>query len=206
MKPYKLFIVDDHYMIIEGIVSLLQYEAEIEIVGYAQNAESCMAFLQRLQPDVIFLDINLPDKSGIDICKEIKSKYPAIKIIGLSTFNQNSYINAMLENGANGYLLKNATKQEMLQAIQSTSKNKQYLSKEVADNRRENNQQGVLLTRREKEILKLIAEGMTSAEIGKKLFISTTTVDTHRKHLLEKLKASNTAILIKTAVQLDLIH
>jgi len=175
-------------------------------VGYAQNAESCMAFLHRLQPDVIFLDINLPDKSGIDICKEIKSKYPAIKIIGLSTFNQNSYINAMLENGANGYLLKNATKQEMLQAIQSTSKNKQYLSKEVADNRRENNQQGVLLTRREKEILKLIAEGMTSAEIGKKLFISTTTVDTHRKHLLEKLKASNTAILIKTAVQLDLIH
>ncbi|HNE51432.1 MAG TPA: response regulator transcription factor, partial [Chitinophagales bacterium] len=116
------------------------------------------------------------------------------------------YINAMLENGANGYLLKNATKQEMLQAIQTTSKNKQYLSKEVADNLKEKHQNQVLLTRREKEILKLIAEGLTSAEIGKRLFISTTTVDTHRKHLLEKLKAGNTAILIKTAVQLDLIH
>lgn len=205
MKNIRLFIVDDHYMVIEGIVSMMQQEDTIQIVGHAQNAESCMAFLQRIQPDVIFLDINLPDKSGIDVCKEIKTAYPAIKIIALSTFNQNSYINNMMENGANGYLLKNATKEEMLQAVQTVIANKQYLSKEASDNLKNTQEQKIMLTRREKEILKMIAEGMTSAEIGKHLFISTTTVDTHRKHLLEKLKANNTAILIKIAAQMGVV-
>lgn len=205
MKQTKLFIVDDHYMIIEGIISLMQHQSDIEIVGHAQNAESCMAFLQRIKPDVIFLDINLPDKSGIDVCKEIKSSYPAIKIIALSTFNQASYINNMIDNGANGYLLKNATKEEMLLAIQTVMMHKQYLSKEASDVIRETNQQKPILTRREREILKLIAEGLTSSDIGKQLFISTTTVDTHRKHILEKLKVNNTAVLIKTATQLGII-
>jgi len=187
MKKIKLFIVDDHYMIIEGIISLMQNETEVETIGYAQNAESCMVFLSRMQPDVIFLDINLPDKNGIDVCKEIKTMYPAIKIIALSTFNQNSYINNMLENGADGYLLKNATKEEMITAITTVLQHKKYLSKEVADNLKTNQLQKIALTRREKEILKLLADGHTSHDIGKQLFISTTTVDTHRKHLLEKL-------------------
>lgn len=205
MKPIELFIVDDHYMIIEGIISLMQYQPEINVVGYAQNAESCMAFLQRIQPDVIFLDINLPDKSGIDICKDIKASYPTIKIIALSTFNQNSFINSMLNHGANGYLLKNATKEEMLEAIQTVLAHKQYLSKEVSENIKTQSAQSPMLTRREKEILKLIADGMTSAEVGKQLFISVTTVDTHRKHLLEKMKVNNTTSLIKVAMQLGLI-
>lgn len=205
MKKIKLFIVDDHYMIIEGIISLMQNEIEVETIGYAQNAESCMAFLNRMQPDVIFLDINLPDKSGIDVCKEIKTMYPLIKIIALSTFNQNSYINNMLENGADGYLLKNATKVEMVLAIKTVMQHKKYLSKEVADNLKTNQSQNIALTRREKEILKLLADGLTSHDIGKQLFISTTTVDTHRKHLLEKLKTNNTVTLIRTATQLGII-
>lgn len=205
MKNIKLFIVDDHYMIIEGITSLMQHETEINIIGYAQNAESCMAFLQRMQPDVIFLDINLPDKSGIEVCKEIKTRYPLIKIIALSTFNQNSYINNMLDNGANGYLLKNATKIEMITVITTVMAHKQYLSKETAEIIKENNDKIPILTRREKEILKLIAEGLTSASIGKLLFISTTTVDTHRKHILEKLKVNNTANLIKQATTLGIL-
>ena len=154
MKPIKLFIVDDHYMIIEGIVSIMQQIKEIDIVGYAQNADSCMTFLKRIQPDVIFLDINLPDKSGIDICKEIKTLYPAIKILALSTFNQNSFINSMLNNGANGYLLKNATKEEMLTAIQTVLAHKQYLSKDVSENLKIQTSNCPILTRREKEILK----------------------------------------------------
>lgn len=164
-----------------------------------------MAFLQRIQPDVILLDINLPDKNGMDICKEIKSKYSSIKIIALSTFNQDSYINNMLDNGANGYLLKNATKQEMLKAIDTVLRHKQYLAREVSDILKDSSHQKPILTRREKEVLRLVAEGLTSAEIGKILYISTTTVDTHRKHLLEKLKVNNTAILIKTATQLGLL-
>ena len=111
----------------------------------------------------------------------------------------------MLENGATGYLLKNATKEEMLDAINTVMQHKQYLTKEVAENIKENGINKMALTRREKEILQLISEGLTSTEIGKQLFISPTTVDTHRKHLLEKFKVNNTAILIKQATQSGLI-
>lgn len=205
MKPIELFIVDDHYMIIEGIIALMQHQSEIQVIGHAQNAVSCMEFLKRMQPDVIFLDINLPDKSGIEICKDIKSFFPLIKIIGLSTYNQTSYVNDMLENGADGYLLKNATKEEMINAIQTVMAKKKYFSKEVYDNIKNNQAQQSILTRREKDVLKLLAKGLTSTEISRQLFISITTVDTHRKHLLAKLEVGNTALLISKATQLGII-
>src|SRR3982751_5813950 len=107
----KIFITDDHYMVVEGIRSLLQHQKEIEWMGHAMNSGSCLAFLQNQQPDVLLLDINLPDKSGIDLCKEIKEQYPAIQIIGLSSFNQLSFIEKMMGNGASGYVLKNATQE-----------------------------------------------------------------------------------------------
>src|SRR5688572_25772309 len=99
----SVFIVDDHYMVIEGIRSLLQNEKSIEWKGHAGNATSCLAFLHKEQPDVILMDISLPDMSGIDLCKEVKLKYPAVYIIGLSTFNQKSFIQKMMDNGASGY-------------------------------------------------------------------------------------------------------
>ena len=95
----KVFIVDDHYMVVEGIRSLLQNEKTIDWTGHAMNADSCLAFLRQQQPDVILMDINLPDKSGIDLCKEVKEKYPSVFIIGLSTFNQQSFIQKMMETG-----------------------------------------------------------------------------------------------------------
>ena len=128
----KVFIVDDHYMVIEGIRSLLEHEKGIEWMGHAMNAESCLAFLNNRQPDVIFMDINLPDKSGIDLCKEVNQAYPAISIIGLSTFNQHSFITRMMENGASGYVLKNATKEELLFAIQTVVRGHTFLSHEAA--------------------------------------------------------------------------
>ena len=106
----SVFIVDDHYMVIEGIRSLLQNEKEIDWMGHATNAASCLAFLKQQQPDVILMDINLPDLSGIDLCKEVRAKYPSIFVIGLSTFNQQAYVRNMMENGASGYVLKNADK------------------------------------------------------------------------------------------------
>ncbi|OBX25271.1 LuxR family two component transcriptional regulator [Gelidibacter algens] len=196
----KVFIVDDHYMVIEGIRSLLQNEKNIEWAGHASNAASCLAYLHQQQPDVILMDINLPDKSGIDLCKEVKEKYPSVFIIGLSTFNQLSFIQKMIDNGASGYVLKNATQQELMEAIETVATGKTYLSFEVSQTLRNTNNSTVVLTRREKEVLNLIAEGMTNNEIAKKLFISTTTVDTHRKNLLEKLNARNTAALIKLSI------
>ncbi len=202
----KVFIVDDHYMVIEGIRSLLQNEKSIEWAGHATNANSCHAFLKQHQPDVILMDINLPDISGIELCKEVKEKYPGIFIIGLSTFNQLSFIQKMLDNGASGYVLKNATQNELMEGIETVIKGKLYLSNEAAQSlKKTSNGEIPVLTRRELEVLELIAEGLTNNEIGIKLFISVTTVDTHRKNLLAKFNSRNIASLIKTAVNMKLI-
>ncbi|HRN73630.1 MAG TPA: response regulator transcription factor [Ginsengibacter sp.] len=201
----SVFIVDDHYMVIEGIRSLLQNEKEIDWLGHATNAASCMAFLKQQQPDVILMDINLPDKSGIDLCKEVRTKYPSIFVLGLSTFNQQAFIRNMLENGASGYLLKNASKEELLEAIAEVSSGKNYLSHEAGNALKESSDRIPPISRREKEVLQLIAEGLTNAEIAERLFISIPTVNTHRKSLLEKLESKNTAILIGKAIKLGLV-
>lgn len=202
----KLFIVDDHYMVIEGIHSLLQNEKQIEWTGHATNAASCLSFLQKQQPDIILMDINLPDKSGIELCKEVRDNYPCIYVIGLSTFNQQSFIQKMMDNGASGYLLKNATQQELMEGITTVIKGKTYLSHEASQvlNTPQHDEAPVL-TRRELEVLELIADGLTNNEIAQKLFISSTTVDTHRKNLLAKFSAKNTATLIRLAAQLKFI-
>lgn len=201
----KVFIVDDHYMVIEGIRSLLQHEKDIEWTGHAMNAESCLAFLKHGQPDVILMDINIPDKSGIDLCKEVKEKYPAVFILGLSTFNQQSFVQKMMENGASGYILKNASREEILEALNVVVRGKTYLSFEAAQTMKSRPDNQIVLTRREKEVLELIAGGMTNNEIAAKLFISVTTVDTHRKNLLAKFEVKNTASLIRTAARLQII-
>ena len=204
--PTKVFIVDDHYMVIEGIRSLLQNEKIIEWTGHASTAASCLAFLQKQLPDIILMDINLPDKSGIDLCKEVREKYPSVFIIGLSTFNQQSFIQKMMDNGASGYVLKNATKEEIMEAIQTVVKGKIFLSDEAAKSLRKNSDAGIpVLTRREKEVLELIAEGLTNNEIAQKIFISTNTVDTHRKNLLAKFGIKNTASLIKLASKFNMV-
>lgn len=202
----KIFITDDHYMIVEGIRSLLQHEKDIEWMGHAMNAASCLAFLQHQQPDVILMDVNLPDKSGIDLCKEVKAKYPAIHIVGLSSFNQQSFIQKMMDNGASGYVLKNASREELIEAIETVVHGQKFLSNEAASTVQKNEDSKIpVITRREKEVLVLIAEGLTNVEIGEKLFISTTTVDTHRKNLLAKFEAKNTATLIRMAAQFQFI-
>jgi DNA-binding NarL/FixJ family response regulator len=187
--------------------SLLGDEKGIELCGYAMTAQSCLGFFVHNSADVILMDINLPDMNGIDLCKEIKTKYPGIMILALSTFNQGSYVTKMMENGASGYVLKNADKKELLEAIHEVSKGKTYLSFEAGQAMRKNNEsmQIPVITRREKEILVLIAEGFTNPEIANKLFVSPATVDSHRKNLLAKLKVKNTASLIKFAMDHQLI-
>lgn len=202
----KIFIADDHYMVVEGIRSMLLQEANIEWMGHAMTAASCMSFIRKQQPDVLLLDISLPDKSGIELCKEIKEKYPEICILGLSSFNQQSYIQKMIQNGASGYLLKNASQEEIVKAIKAVVAGDTFLSSEAANTIRENKDARIpVITRREKEVLQLIAEGLTNNAIAEKLFISPTTVDTHRNSLLSKFDVKNTANLIRLAAQFDLI-
>ncbi len=202
MKPIQVLIVDDHYMVIEGIRSLLEQEKDIELIGHASNASSCLAFVKSRQPDVILMDINLPDKSGIDLCLEVRREYPGIFVIGLSTFNQFTFIDTMMENGASGYLLKNAGKEEITEAIHTVAAGKTYLSNEAATTlKNAAPEDSPVLTRRENEVLRMIAEGFTNPEIAAKLFLSLSTVDTHRKSLMRKLNVKNTALLIRYALQ-----
>lgn len=202
----RVFITDDHYMVIEGIRSLLEGEPSIEWIGHAMNANSCLAFLENNQPDVLLLDINLPDKNGIELCKEILTNYPNIKILALSSFDQLSYITRIIESGAVGYLLKNAGKEEIIEGIKSVMAGEKFLSaeaKKVMKNAK--NIDFPVLTRREKEVLQQIADGMTNNQIAEKLFISPTTVDTHRSSILSKFDVKNTANLIKKAMEFGLL-
>jgi DNA-binding NarL/FixJ family response regulator len=200
-----IFIVDDHYMVIEGIRSLLHNEKNIDWMGHATNAASCLDFLKHNQPDIILMDVSLPDKNGTELCREVKQLYPSILVLGLSTFNQQIIIRNMTDSGASGYVLKNATKEELLEAISTVLKGKTYFSTEAAASLKESHAQQLLITRREKEVLQLIAEGLTNAEISGKLFISIPTVNTHRKSILEKLEVRNTATLIGKATKMGLI-
>lgn len=201
----KVFVVDDHYMVIEGIRSLLQNQNDIEWMGHATNAASCFAFLKQQLPDIILMDVNLPDISGIELCKQVRQLYPSVFILGLSTFNQQPIIRNMLEHGASGYVLKNATREELLEATSAVKAGETYLSFEAALSLRKTADESPVITRREREILLLVAEGFTNAEIAEKLFISIPTVNTHRKSLLSKFNVNNTASLIRLAAKLNLI-
>lgn len=203
----SVFIIDDHQMILEGIHSLLLGERDIEWMGSARLPGELMVFLKTKQPDVLLMDINLPQKSGLDLCKEVKEKYPAVNIIGLSTSDQVSVIRKMRENGASGFLLKDASKQEIIMALREVSKGREYVSFSVAEalKKRMPNDLLPVLTKREKQILEFIAEGLTNHEIAAKLFLNSTTIDSHRKNMLTKFNVKNTAALIKIAMSNHLI-
>src|SRR5580698_4063954 len=124
----RVYIIDDHQMIIEGIHSLLQGEQNIEWMGSTKSPDDLMDFLTRSQPDVLLMDINLPQRSGLDLCREVKEKYPAVNIIGLSTSDQVSVIRKMRENGASGFLLKDASKQEIIMALREVNRGREYVS------------------------------------------------------------------------------
>src|SRR3982750_2395358 len=157
----RVFIVDDHPLVQEGIRSLLLQERDIELCGYAMTAASCLGFFVNNTADVILMDIELPDMNGIDLCREIKSKYPGIMVLGLSTFSQGTYITKMMENGASGYVLKNSDRKELMEAIRLVNKGKTYLSFDAGKSLRKTSTlaQVPVITRREKEILAMIAEG-----------------------------------------------
>lgn len=207
--PIKVFIIDDHPMVVAGLNSLLGQLENIEVAGAVSNAFDAIPFLKKNKIEVILLDINLPDISGIELCKKIHLEFPEIKILGISTFSERSYISRMIENGASGYLIKSASAEEIAEAIDTVLHNKMYLSislehltKPLSISSSDNLP---ALTKREKEILQLISEGLTNNQIAEKLFISPLTVDSHRKNLLTKLNVNNTASLIKLAVQNGLI-
>jgi DNA-binding NarL/FixJ family response regulator len=209
MNPIRIFIIDDHPMVVAGLNTLLRQLGNIEVAGDVSNAFEAIPILKKTPVDIILLDINLPEISGIDLCKKIHKDFPEIKIIGISTFSERSYISRMIENGASGYLLKSASVEDIAEAIKTVTEGKMYLSISIEHVLRPLTVNPVdrlpSLTKREKEILNLIGDGLTNNQIADKLFISPLTVDSHRKNLLTKLNVNNTASLIRFAVENHLI-
>ena len=209
----NILIVDDHQVLADGIKALLSQEDDFKIVHHCIDGRSTMDYLQEQElPKLILLDINLPDTNGIQLCKDILEKYPSMKILALTMHHEPEMISQMVKAGVHGYLLKNTSQEELVSAIHKVYEGENYFSKTVTDRllqgmQKQNKHTSSIqkITRREKEILKLIIEEMTTEEIAEKLFISPTTVISHRKSLLRKLNAKNTAGLVKAAYEFRLM-
>lgn len=201
MEKIKIIVVDDHPMVIEGMKAMLNQIRYVELCATASNAYEAMEKVKENQPDLVITDINMPEISGVELTSKLKKEFPNLKIIGMSTFNERSYIAQMIQNGADGFLVKSASKEEIETAISSVVDGKMYLSSDAGMSNSEQKElkNQPTLTSREKEILALISEGFTNPQIAEKLFISLYTVETHRKNLLSKFNTNNTASLIKIA-------
>ena len=207
MEKINILIVDDHPMVLEGMNSLLSKFNYLHIAGIATNAFEAMNIIKRSAVQVAIIDINLPDINGIELTKKIKTEYPDIKVLAMSTYKERSYISQMIQNGASGYLVKSASKEEIEEAILSAYEGKLYLSMDIntVDVNASLHAQVPAISTREKEVLGLIADGLTNQQIAAQLFISLHTVESHRKNLLIKFEANNTATLIKLAVKYNIV-
>jgi two-component system, NarL family, nitrate/nitrite response regulator NarL len=207
MEKINVLVVDDHPMVLEGMRSLLGNITYVYIAGMATNAFEAMDCLKNSEVHVAIVDINLPDVNGIELTKKIKTEYPSVQVLAMSTFKERSYISQMIQNGASGYLVKSAGKEEIEEAILSAHEGKLYLSMDIntVDVNKQLNTPLPVISTREKEVLLLIADGLTNPQIAAQLFISLHTVESHRKNLLTKFAVNNTASLIKLAVKHNMV-
>ena len=208
----RVLIVDDHRIVIDGLKLLLESETGIEVIGTAPNGIEAMAFLKKKKTDIVLMDINMPEMNGIESCKRIQSDYPRVYVIALTMIQEASMIRKMLKAGAKAYLMKNASRHELLKAIETVHEGGTYYTSEVSDIilgdlKGEKNISSAFpkLSRREKQILNLIINELTTTEIAEKLHISFGTVETHRRNIMNKLGARNTAGMVRIALEYKLL-
>lgn len=208
----KIVIADDHKMFIDGVRSLLSKEKKLNFVCEALDAETALDYIRNNAVDLLITDISMPGMSGTELTKKIKEEFPQVKVLVLTMFNDPAIIREILEVEAEGYILKNTGKQELLSAISNIMDDGTFYSNEVMNlmlkNSRPRSINSVIkeeLTSRETEILKLVCEEYTTAGIAEKLFISPRTVDTHRKNILEKTRSKTIVGLIKYAFENNII-
>jgi len=215
MKKVRLLLVDDHEVVRSGLRMLLENETDVEIVGEAGSAEESLEVLASLSPDVILMDIGLPDRSGIDAAREIKRRSPETAVIALTIHEDKEYFFRMLEAGASGYVPKRAAPDELLTAIRTAASGEVYiypsmaklLVKDYLDQDRKSRQSETLngLTSREQEVLTHLADGATNIEIGETLSISPKTVARHRENIMRKLNLHSRTELVKYAIRKGII-
>ncbi len=195
----NVYLVDDHKIFVQGIAKLLSAEPSINIIGYAYDAKSALTFFKENIPHILITDIRMTGLSGIDLTRIIKEEYPEIKVIGLSMFDKPEIIKELLDAGAEGYLLKDLEKNELVRAIHEVHDGKIYYSGSVSEVLLKTLDNKDFLTKREKEIIGLISKEKTNSEIADQLFISTHTVESHRKNIFRKTKAKTIVGLINYA-------
>ncbi|MEI6851293.1 MAG: response regulator transcription factor [Bacteroidota bacterium] len=211
MEIIRVAIADDHEIFRKGLRIILNEIDELKVIGEAQNGHELFEILKHHEVDVILMDIRMPVMDGIEATKKVVEKYPQIKVIALTMFEEISYFNQMVEAGANGFLLKKTNKDELYRAILQVMQDETYFSEEFISNVNKTQKpksriSGIELTEREQEVLDLICKGMSNTEISKFLGLSARTVDGHRAHLLEKTGAKNSPHLVMFAIKNGLIQ
>lgn len=212
----KVFITDDHELYLEGLCLLLKKQEGIEVVGTSLSGKELLAKLPGTSAEVLLLDVNLPDIEEEELLKRIRQEYPAVKVLYLTMMRGTRYIHKLMKYGVQGYLLKNAGIEELNTAIRTVAAGGEYFSKEINifdvnnDFRNtitiDDKQVSEILSKREVEILKLICKEYSNGEIAEKLFLSISTIETHRKNLIAKLGVNNTVGLVKYAIRNNLIE
>ncbi|MBT7995434.1 MAG: response regulator transcription factor [Bacteroidetes bacterium] len=218
MSIIKIILVDDHHIVRDGIKSLLTGAANIEVIGEASDGYELFNLLKKMQPNIVILDLSLPRLSGIEIIKTLTHEYDDIKVLVLSMYTSEDFIFNSIKSGAKGYLPKNTTRKELLEAIYKLHQNEEYFSDPISniilksyikkaktgysftDKKEEN------LSARELEILKLFAEGFSNKEIAEQLSISIRTVESHKNHIMQKLELKSTVDLVKFAIKNKIIE
>jgi DNA-binding NarL/FixJ family response regulator len=223
MPPISLLVVDDHPLVIEGVRSLLSGQDEVQLVGQAQSLSEARAFLEKHASDVqvVLLDIRLQDGLGIDLAREIRQKYPHLQVIALTMYDSEAYLEAIIKAGARGYLLKNTSRDELVKAIKAVLEGRYYFSEGIHDTIGQrlssekvvttavpvsaDTSKSIRLTKRERQILELVAKELNNVQIAAQLNLSPRTVHTHRRAIMQKLGVRNTAGLIRQAIELGLL-
>jgi DNA-binding NarL/FixJ family response regulator len=206
----KIILADDHKMMREGLSSLLDQQPDINVVGQAVNGREAVQLAEKLEPDVVVMDVSMPDLNGIDATRQITSRKRQTKVIALSMHSDRQFVAEMFRAGASGYLLKDSAFEELTSAIRTVARNETYIAPKISgvsfeDRGGDSSPQEPFLpprlTDREREVLQMIAEGKGTKEIAAELFLSSKTVETHRQHLMEKLDMYTVAELTKYAIR-----
>jgi DNA-binding NarL/FixJ family response regulator len=215
MPKHRILIADDHAMVRDGVRNLVNQISGVEIVGEAANGNQALELFEKLKPDMLIMDISMPDMNGMDVSKNILLKNPTANIVILSMYDDHDYISRCIEYGVKGYVVKNESGAELENAIKAVLGGKNYFSRQAQDiifkkysqnvSKKKSTNIDINLTKREVEIIKLIAEGLTSQEMANKLFISHRTVETHRANLMKKMNVKNAVELVRKAQQLQVI-
>lgn len=217
MSKLKILLADDHQIVLDGLQALLSTISDFEIIGAVNNGKEAVDFIAtKLKPDIVLMDIDMPVMNGINAAREIKKNFEGVRILTLSMHNEKGVIQTLMDAGADGYILKNSSKEELEKGIRTICNGETFFSTDVTmsllnqsseiKQEKELPQEIKDLTEREIEILKLVAEGYSNKEIGERLFISHRTVDTHRTNLMKKMNVHNVAGLIRIALKSGLVE